>query len=230
MGTADRMQRDRLAKRARILDAARELFVERGIEAVTLREIAQRIEYSTTAIYVQFKDKQDLVTQMVGEDFEKFTSALGAKARVVDPVERLVQLGEAYVEFALGMPQHYRLLFMTPAAKSAAPPKEPPGHDGFTLLLSTVEECIAAGRFRPGITDARGVAQGVWAGVHGLVSLLIVMSGDPHFEWRSPAALLEHVSGRMLDGLLRERRPVQAAAAPAKPAARPGAAKPRRGR
>jgi len=204
MATSDRIERDRLAKRKRILEAARELFVARGVEAVTLREIAQRIEYSTTAIYVQFKDKQDLLDHMVREDFAAFTAALAAVTSVVDPLERLTRLGDAYVEFAMTMPRHYQLLFMTP---HAAPAPEDVVHDvagvdGYHLLLRTVTECVTTGRFRPELRDPDGLAQAIWATVHGVVSLLVIMGPEAVFRWRSPATLAELALGSMLRGML----------------------------
>ena len=226
MSTADRIERDRLAKRARILDAARELFVERGIAAVTLREIAQRIEYSTTAIYVQFKDKRDLVDQMVREDFVAFANALhAAAAGVADPIARLGRLGDAYVEFALTMPRHYQLLFMTPldgaSDKHADAPHEPAGIDGYLALLETVRECVATGRFRAELRDPDACAQAIWATVHGVVSLLIVMGDADAFHWRTPAAIADLALGSVVRGMLADPT-----AAPAKPA-RARAAKPR---
>ena len=68
MGTSERIERERHAKRALIMDAARELFLERGYDAVTLRQIAERIEHSTTAIYVHFADKFDLAERIVTID------------------------------------------------------------------------------------------------------------------------------------------------------------------
>jgi AcrR family transcriptional regulator len=206
MTTADRIERERLAKRTRILDAARELFVTRGVEAVTLREIAQRIEYSTTAIYVHFKDKQDLIDQMCREDFTRFANALLATAAIAHPGERLAGLGRAYVEFALTMPRHYQLLFMTragSAAKRTTPlGEDEPGVAGYLLLLRTVEECVRVKLFRPELTDAPALAQTIWASVHGLVSLLIIMGDEPRFQWRSPEALVELSLGALMRGLL----------------------------
>ncbi|MCE9577354.1 MAG: TetR/AcrR family transcriptional regulator [Deltaproteobacteria bacterium] len=223
MSTADRIERERLAKRTRILDAARELFVERGIAAVTLREIAQRIEYSTTAIYVQFKDKQDLVDQMVREDFAAFANALhAAAANVADPIERLGRLGDAYVEYALTLPRHYQLLFMTPldAASDAPEVHEPTGIDGYRVLLETVRECIAAGRFRAELRDADGIAQAIWATVHGVVSLLIVMGDTDAFHWRTPAVIADLALGSLVRGLLADPTAPQRPKRTARPAPR----------
>lgn len=226
MSTADRHERERRAKRALIIDAARELFAERGIEAVTLREVAQRIEHSTTAIYVHFKDKQDLVDQMVRQDFAAFNEALTTAAATLDPLARLGELGDAYVRFALSMPRHYQLLFMTPAQATAEHAEEDSlqGSEGYTLLHTTVGACIAAGLFRPELTDNDGIAQAIWACVHGLVSLLIVM-GDVHqFAWRSPARLVELSLGSMVRGMLRDPAALPAhAGAPTPSKARPRA-------
>lgn len=203
MGSADRIERERLAKRARILDAARELFVERGVEAVTLREIAQRIEYSTTAIYVQFKDKQDLVAQMVDEDFAVFTAALERNAAIADPLARLDAIGGAYLEFALSMPRHYQLLFMTPRPHDR--PGPPPSDvGGYGLLVRTVGECIARGLFRPDLTDPDSLAVAVWSAVHGVVSLLIVFGDAQHFAWRDPQLLFDLGVRSLVRGLLRD--------------------------
>ena len=205
MATADRIERERLAKRTRILDAARELFVERGFEAVTLREIAQRIEYSTTAIYVQFKDKQDLVDHMVREDFRAFVEALAVAATVPEPFARLTRLGDAYVEFALTLPRHYQLLFMTPAKHAVDKHKRheaPPGIEGYQLLLQTVMECIATKQLRADFDDPHIVAQAIWSCVHGLVSLLIVMGDHEQFHWRASAELVQVALGSLVRGML----------------------------
>jgi AcrR family transcriptional regulator len=204
MGTADRIEREKLAKRTAILDAARELFLERGIEAVTLREVAQKVEYSTTAIYVHFKDKQDLIEQMVREDFGKFAGALLAMKDIPDPLDRLVELGKAYLGFALAMPRHYTLLFLTPAAEAfdARQPDDDAGIEGFDLLKLTVTQLIAQQRFRPEYSDANGIALAIWSAVHGLVSLLITKGDHPHFEWAAPEELLRLTTEPMLRGLL----------------------------
>lgn len=217
MGTADRIERERLAKRTAILDAARELFVERGIEAVTLREVAQKVEYSTTAIYVHFKDKQDLIEQMVREDFGKFAGALLAMKDIPDPLARLVALGKAYLDFALSMPRHYTLLFLTPAAEAYdAPRHDDAGIEGFDLLRGTVAQCIAQKLFRPEYTDANGIALGIWSLVHGLVSLLITKGDHPHFQWAKPDELLALATTPMLRGLLADPALLDQHAAPKK--------------
>src|SRR4051794_32343862 len=116
MGSADRRLRERQALREQILDAARALFATEGYEAVTMRRIAERIEYSPTAIYLHFADKEALVRELCAHDFAVFAAQFAKLARVADPLERLRKSGHAYVDFAVRHPHHYRLLFMTPHA------------------------------------------------------------------------------------------------------------------
>src|SRR5262245_620413 len=122
MGTAERRDRERQEMQTLILDAARELFATEGYEAVTMRKIAEKIEYSPTAIYFHFKDKLALLRELCDRDFAAFAAVLQRTAGVQDPVERLRRLGYAYVDFALEHPNHYRFLFMT--AHPALSPEE----------------------------------------------------------------------------------------------------------
>src|SRR5688572_10720436 len=114
MGTTERREREKQELRTKILDAARELFVQEGYEAVTMRRIAERIEYSPTAIYLHFKDKDSLLRELCEADFLKLAEELVARELPEDPVARLRGAALGYVEFARRYPNHYRLMFMTP--------------------------------------------------------------------------------------------------------------------
>ena len=182
------------ATRQRILEAARELFARRGVERVTMRDLAHTIRLTPAAIYLYFRDKAALIRELVENDFRTFSGRLGRLARITDPVERLQELGHAYVEFGISYPNHYRLLFMTPHTPDAAavdgavvaPGQGRPEDDAYALLMATVQECIDAGRFRPEYQNAAQVAQMIWACVHGVVALHIVMGDDPWLTWQSP--------------------------------------------
>ena len=114
MGTSERRERQRLEMRSKILTAARELFVEHGYDAVTMRKIAEKIEYTPTAIYFHFKDKEALTRALCAEDFQAFNETFRPLAKIKDPVERVAKTGEAYIRFGIDHPNHYRWIFMTP--------------------------------------------------------------------------------------------------------------------
>ena len=207
MGIKERREREREEIRTKILDAARELFATQGYEAVTMRKIAERIEYSATAIYVHFKDKESVLRELCETDFRTLARELYEIAKIADPIERLRATGLAYAEFALTHPNHYRLMFMTPH-----PPYEKdevelgkgnPEEDAYAFLKGIVAEAIAAGRLRPELDDAELVAQTMWAAMHGVVSLQIAKAEDPWVEWRPVPARTELMIDSLIRGMVR---------------------------
>ena len=188
MGSAERRMREREGLRAAILDAARELFATHGYEAVTMRKIAERIEYSPTAIYLHFKDKEAVLNEICDADFGALAQSFSAIARIPDPRERLVATGNAYAEFGLSHPNHYRLMFMTPhpplSPEDSAIERGNPEQDAYAFLRGTLAEALAAGRLRPGLDDLDLLTQTVWAAVHGVVSLEIAKGNDAWMDWR----------------------------------------------
>ena len=205
MGTKERRDRERQETREKILDAAREMFATHGIEATTMRAIADRAEYTAAAIYHHFKDKDALIIEMVHGDFRALGQQFVRFAMVKDPVERLRLIGLAYVEFAIEKPHHYAVMFMT-----RTPYSEPdfdrgnPEQDAYALLLHTVTDGIEQGRFRPELNDAEQLAQMMWASVHGLVSLQIAKCDDPWIHWRDLRATSALSIDAMIRGVLRE--------------------------
>jgi len=206
MGPKDRRMREKEELRGRILDAARELFAEQGYEAVTMRKIAEAIEYSPTALYLHFPDKESIVRELCLADFDALAGHFQKLAQVADPIERLRGVGAAYAEFGMSHPHHYRLMFMTPHAPLPDEKKEErrgnPEADAYAFLRWTLAEAIATGRLRPEYTDPDLLSQAVWAGVHGLVSLRIAKCNDDWIDWRSLEATLALVLDLQLRGLL----------------------------
>ncbi len=120
MGITERREREKEEVRKKILDAARELFMTEGYEQVTMRRIAEAIEYSPTAIYLHFEDKDDLVLALCREDFGRLLDAIeepGASRRPgrVDPPARPGLRARS----RLDNPNHYRFMFMTPLRAGA---------------------------------------------------------------------------------------------------------------
>lgn len=211
MGTMERRQRERQELRGQILDAARELFAEQGYEAVTMRKIAERIEYSATAIYFHFKDKEALLRELCDTDFGLLAHEFQKIARIADPVDRLRHIGRAYVGFGLGHPNHYRLMFMTPhpagmCADDSRLKRGNPEEDAYAFLRATSAQAIAAGRLSPEFDDADLVSQMVWAGTHGVVSLHIAKCNDDWVDWRDVKKTAEALIEVMIDGLVVEVR------------------------
>jgi AcrR family transcriptional regulator len=164
MGIVERREREREAVRRKILDAARELFARHGYEHVTMRALADVIEYSPTTIYHHFEDKEDLVEALCHEDFGRLFTALTAEGLPADPVERIRQMGRAYAAFAQRFPNHYQFMFMTPKLPDHKLDPAEPGSQAFQLLRDD--------------TPADTIAQVVWASLHGATALLVTYGAE----------------------------------------------------
>jgi AcrR family transcriptional regulator len=200
MGITERREREREEVRNKILDAARELFNREGYDNVTMRRIAEAIEYSPTTIYLHFEDKDDLVQALCNEDFSRLLEALSLLPPAADPLETIRQLGRAYVGFAVHNPNQFRFMFMRPAAKDEMHGPDEPGGRSFGALLEAVKRAVAAGLFAK--VEPLHAAQILWMGVHGVASALITM--PPELWPHGPAAadLVDRVIENGIRGLL----------------------------
>lgn len=206
MGPRERREREREETRSKILDAARELFVSEGIESVSMRRIAELIEYSPTAIYFHFRDKDALLQELCVSDFRVFAQQFGTIATIPDPIARLRAAGAAYVDFGLKNPSHYRLMFMIPKVHEAENEIEKgnPEEDAYAFLQGVVTQAMAEGRFRPELDDPELVAQVIWAGIHGVVSLEIAKCNDEWVDWRPLGDRAKLMIETLISGLTKE--------------------------
>jgi AcrR family transcriptional regulator len=207
MSVLERRARERVEVRELILDAARELFVELGYEGVSMRKVAQRIDYSPTAIYLHFADKEALFHELCRQDFGQLAAAFLKLSAIADPAERLAACGHAYVEFAVAHPNHYRLMFMTPVnlplTESEKERRGNPDEDAYAFVRSIVAECMQAGLFAPELTDADLIAQTLWAGVHGVAALEITTCKGGWTDWCSLEDRIDFMLRSLLHGMVR---------------------------
>jgi AcrR family transcriptional regulator len=201
MGVQERRARERQELRQEILDAARDLFVGEGFENVSMRKIAEKIEYSPTTIYLYFEDKADLLDCICEETFAKLDKKLTAlESSTADPLERLRRGLRAYIEFGLKHPNDYRVAFILDLKPVADPERllrcHAMGDKTFDHMRQGVSQCVATGLFRPLPVEA--TSQALWAAIHGLTSLLIVHSS---FPWVERNLLIDTLLDGVLGGL-----------------------------
>jgi AcrR family transcriptional regulator len=194
------------ALRDEILAATERLLLETGsAEAVSIRAVADRVGVTPPSIYRHFADKADLIFEVCARHFAALDESLAnAIEGVDDPVDRLRAMGLAYMRFGLANPEPYRILFMTPADATPEEYKVVVLRDNaaFDQVRRCAQECIDAGRFRPGFTDSYRLAIGFWARVHGLTSLLIA---KPEFPWPADReAFVDEYASICLTGVVRD--------------------------
>jgi AcrR family transcriptional regulator len=173
-------------RREEILTAALRLFGEFGIHAVSTRQIAAAVGISQPTLYAYFSTKDEIGEELHNRAFVQLASRLKRLPRsdILTAGDLAAPL-RAYVEFGLEQPDAYRIAFMLETVAHRPEPLTKPdlpegSRDSFGVLHQMV-----VGLHNQGLTvdlDPDTLAQSLWAGLHGLVSLLIARPGFPWVE------------------------------------------------
>lgn len=190
--------------REEILAAAEEILIRTGDrDAVSIRAVADAVGVTPPSIYLHFADKNELLFAVCERHFAALDEVLAEASRSSDdPLERITRIGLAYLRFGLERPEHYRILFL-------GHPKDDPAD----LEPSALEEMAAFGRATEAVRqlmdaglvhqgEPRVVAIGLWAMVHGLVSLFIC---KPRVAWGDRELLAEALCHQHMEGLLTDK-------------------------
>jgi AcrR family transcriptional regulator len=166
MPNPSRRDQARLAARQTIMEEARTLFVAKGYEAVTMRDIARATQYTASALYYHFKDKAELMMAICSEDFLKLAQVFRSALVHENPLENIKSMELAYARFALANPNHCRLMFMSKGAVSlkmeSSLQQGDPNQDAYAALHHLVNLAHQQGLLLEGIDDTHLVAQTFW--------------------------------------------------------------------
>ena len=173
MTTASTTQgRRRVRNRQAILDAAPALIEVSGIDGWSMRELAERVEYTPGALYRYFDGKAALLAALTDE------AMAGLRARLADcesgdgPVARLEELGLAYLAYAADRPTLFRLGLVEMPSRRTAVDQEPGSDSPYALLLEAVRAALTSGALTETDTfGAEEIAYTIWATVHGMAVL-----------------------------------------------------------
>jgi AcrR family transcriptional regulator len=205
MGIIERKARQKADLRARILEAARAIVLIDGFAGLTMRKIAQAIEYSPGTLYLHFAGRDEIGQELCLDGFRELAAVLAPVAAIAEPRARIEAIAEAYIRFGLDRPEIYRLIFMIdPTIVKAAydraeagGPDDPAGQ-AYALILAGFAELETAGRLVPSAAPLV-MADVLWSSLHGVVSLKLTCPGFP----ATPVEILVPALVRsLLDGML----------------------------
>jgi len=175
MSSADRKAREKEELKALILKESMKLFVEKGINQTTIRNIADAIDYSIGTVYIYFKDKNAILHALHSQCFSELGGQIRVLYNVKDPMERLKAMGRVYIQYAMDNPDKYDLMFNLKAPMeflNDIQAKEwDEGAAAFDVLLTTVKETIKAGHFKG--HNPEPLSYLIWGCMHGMCSLEI---------------------------------------------------------
>jgi len=183
MGTAERRERQKAELRDQILAAAAAIIARDGFDALTMRKIADAIEYSPATLYLHFASRDEIALELVRNGFEALVRHMMPAAAETDPLARVYAIGRAYLEFAQAEPQTYRLIFMederfaSPIMLQLKNDASNPGDTAIDFLVTTVRELLERGIFRP--LPAEMIAALLWSSLHGIAALKLSCSQYP---------------------------------------------------
>jgi AcrR family transcriptional regulator len=160
MGIKERQERDREAVRRAILDAARELFVSEGYQNISIRKIAERIEYSPAAIYGYFPSKDDIFFALAEEGFRLLGNPGAAdrkeRLQALEPLDRIRAIFWRLYEFSREHPQYFELMFVDRSV-----PRITREYERFAFaretkrnLIAEIERCVEAKVLPPTVKPA----------------------------------------------------------------------------
>ena len=161
--------------REALLDMARTMIAEEGVEAVTMRGLSRRVGVSRTAPYRHFEDKATLLAAVAQQGFEQLNEAMRQVREDhadLSAIDRFEKMGIAYARFAVANPTAYRLMFGLDAIQGDEyPTLNEVINTTHQELISIIRECKEAGEITNWRT--RDVALTVWSACHGLALLMI---------------------------------------------------------
>jgi AcrR family transcriptional regulator len=175
--------------REEILAAARELLLEVGPEALSLRQVARRSEFSPAALYTYFSSRDEIIASLFAESFERLNAYLRRVAADLPLKRRVVELGMAYMDFGRDNPMDLRCILAATSQEGLASSSAGAlGLNALRIFGDTLREGMEQGLFAPDQPlSVPELAYGVWALVHGLVSVSAIdltevadeLSADP---------------------------------------------------
>jgi AcrR family transcriptional regulator len=175
MAIADRKAREKENLKSLILQGAKKLFVERGIEQTTIRNIADEIDYSVGTVYLYFKDKNAILHELHTGGFTELGGYFRELYSIEDPMERLRVMGRIYIKFAIENAEMYDLMFNLKAPMEFLDAvNEEEWNEGkatFDVLNKTVKQCIDEGHFTG--HNLEPLSFMIWSLVHGMCCLEI---------------------------------------------------------
>ncbi len=189
------------SRRGEILDAAKHLFAEQGVDHVTMRRIGAAVGVSPTALYMHFSDKDALLAAIAQDTFAELVDRLEqSRIETVDPLKRFRAGLRAYIDFGIARPDEYRLTFMTRLFRRAEIKTcaLELADRSFHILQDGVRELMAAGVFRDG--NATLISEAIWATLHGVTALLLDQAEN---ILAKQEALVEASLDLLIAGLLR---------------------------
>lgn len=171
------IERRRSRTRQELIEATHELILKRGIDGLSLRQVAAEMDYSAGALYGYFENKEALVDAVRAECFERLNTSMMERIAGAETASEQLRLGAlAYLDFARANPIDYHLMFGVGPSASTQNENHAIAQRALRFIVDggiERNEIVTDGRY-----DADTIAHHCWATVHGLAMLQATVVAD----------------------------------------------------
>lgn len=178
--------------RRAILDAAEALLVEDGVDAFSMRRLADRCGCTAPTLYHYFRDKPGLIHELLEERMQQLVAELHAESPSDDPREQVCARCLSFARFGVRNPRHYELLALNRGPDAGDPPA---GEEARRLLVGPLEALARRGGL--GADDLETLRLGLWSLLHGYI---LLRATHPDEAWSE--AVLRHALDALLEATL----------------------------
>ncbi|MFZ5639493.1 MAG: TetR/AcrR family transcriptional regulator [Bacillota bacterium] len=203
MGIKERKEREKDRRRELILNAAGEIVAEEGIDKLSIRKIAHRIEYSPAIIYHYFRDKDDILEHLLTRGYQKIVGGFkSVQEAAATPEQRIMGFARNYIHMALQNTQEYKNYLLNDAPrildhtsvlfKGASRQRQAVGMLCQALKEVCRDKC-------PDDDRIELTAQIIWASIFGLIIRMIIEKDLPPEQKQN---LIEHHINMVIDGMI----------------------------
>lgn len=198
MGISDRKKRERERFKKNIINAAKDLFYQNGFHHVSMRKIALKIEYSPTTIYHYFKNKEEILGQIVKEYFDELAHEAEPILAKKDesPFTVLYDYMMLYAKKSMQSAKQYRFLTNIFSEQAKINLGQTNANAGYLHIKELLQLCMDKKMIRQ--NDADMVTQSLWMMLYGVTVLL---ASRPDFQWVDKEKLVEYTIQNHLNSL-----------------------------
>ena len=198
MSTVTPRERRHQRTKDAILEASRQIIREAGADGLSMREIAKRIDYSPAGLYEYFGSKDEIIKALCHQGHSRLTARMTTIDTALPADKYLVEIGKAYIAFALQNAEQYLMMFTNPAF-AGSPAQIEEDESSLSILLATIQRGLDEGIFvsKPDFGQLE-MAYAAWSLVHGISMLRLTSLTEYPFDF---AAADEQAINTLVDGL-----------------------------
>jgi len=189
--------------RSEIAALTLKMIKSKGVSRVSLREIASKLEYTPTTIYHYFDCKEELIREIMDQQYRDFSKFLRRNTSGLNSRERLVVILKNYIQYAFENKEVFKLLFVEPLFNNLTSlnsnlMKESRTDNAFAFFVDSVAEACG----KEGIKDdPRQIAEVLWSGTHGFAMLRLSLERESWFEWGEMRQARDRLISALLKGV-----------------------------